>query len=229
MFLPDVEASGNTRTYYGYELGSLGDRMDQLMGVIDGPDIALTPRLTADRMGVEWVLRTGTVADPTLHQAGDDHVFDSRAVRGGVSGLSVSRDATGLAQRSWVSGEGTQESLLMEFADGPALLDAGFPLMESSQARGSVSDRATLTRWARGDLASGARPTMAWVATVRADASPRLGTYRPGDTVRVWVPADHPYLSMLLPEGYHRARILDISGGMGDDVRVTFVPGVEVR
>ena len=235
IVLPDDETAAadadHTRTYYGYDLGRLGDRLDALMGVIDGPDIALVPRLTADRMGVEWVMRAGTEAQPLLSQAGADHVFDSRVPRGGVGGISVSREASGLASRAWVSGEGMERSRVIEFAADAAPLDNGFPLLESVGSHSTVKERSTLQAWASSDLRSSLRPWMSWKFTAQANhpGTPKLGTVRPGDWCKVWIPAGHNYLSLLLPEGFHRARVIQVSGDLSETVNMTLAPTREIR
>jgi len=43
------------------------------------------------------------------------------------------------------------------------------------------------------------------------------------------VPASHPYLSLLLPAGFYRARIVNMAGGLGPDVTLTFAPTMEAR
>ena len=219
----------HTRTFKGFELATTSARIDQLMGVLGGPDVAFEPRLSADRMGIEWVMRTGTEAQPLLTQAGLDHVWDSRVPRGGVSGLSVHRDGGGLASRSWATGGGTDQALLMGRADDPTLVNSGFPLLETTESRSSVSVQSTLDGWAAANLSASARPWMTWSATVRSDMSPLLGSYRTGDFAKVWVPKSHPYLSLLLPEGFHRARIVNFSGDMGLDVKMTFATVMESR
>jgi len=233
IVLPDTETApddeAHTRTYKGFELATVAARVNELMGVINGPDIRFDPRLTADRMGIEWVMRVGTEAQPLLFQAGGDHVWDSRVPRGGVSGLSVHRDAAGLASRAWVTGSGMDAALLMARADDPTLTDGGFPLLEVSESRSSVEVQSTLDNWAAGNLANAGAPWMTWTATVRADMSPLLGSYRTGDFAKVWVPASHPYLSLLLPEGFHRARIMGFSGDMGPNVQITLAPVMESR
>lgn len=243
IVLPDDEAGEHERTYRGYELATVRSRIEQLMGVIDGPDIAFVPRFTEDRLGIEWVMRVG---DPLLTQDGDDHVWDSRVPRSPIGGLSVGRDGSKVATRSWGTGSGMDEALLMA-RRGPAnlgmtdLRDVGFPLTEVSEAHTSVEDQLTLNRWADGNLRAGSRPWQTWSADVIArpkaalpdgtviDAGPQLGQYRPGDWARIWVPKSHPLLGMLLPEGFHRARIMSVSGGMGDHVRLTFAPTMEAR
>ena len=219
----------HTRTYKGHELATVTARLDQLMGVIGGPDIRFDPRLTADRMGIEWEMRTGTEAEPLLYQGGGDHVWDFRVPRGGVSGLSVHRDAGGLASRSWATGSGTDEALLMARADDPTLVDGGFPLLEVSESRPSVEIQSTLDSWAAGNLSAAAAPWMTWSASVRADMSPLLGSYRVGDFAKIWVPKTHPYLSLLLPQGFHRARIMSFAGDMGPNVNLSLAPVMESR
>jgi len=233
IVLPSDETAAadeaHTRTYSGFELATVQARLDQLMGVINGPDIRFDPRLTADRMGIEWEMRTGTEAQPLLFQADADHVFDARVPRGGVSGLSVHRDAGGLASSSWATGSGMDEALLMARSDDTTLTDGGFPLLEITESRSTVDVQSTLDSWASNNLSAAAAPWMTWSATVRADMSPLLGAYRTGDFAKVWVPASHPYLSLLLPQGFHRARIMGFSGDMGPNVNLTLAPVMESR
>lgn len=246
VVLPPDQAGSHDRTYRGFELATVRSRIEQLMDVIDGPDVAFEPRLTADRLGIEWVMRTGTTADPLLHQGGDDHVWDSRVPQSPISGLSVGRDAGRVATRSWATGSGMDEALLMT-RRGPAniglpdLRAAGFPLTEVAESRSTVEHLSTLNAWADANLRAGSRPWQSWTAQVIArpvatlpdgtvvPAGPQLGQYRPGDWARVWVPRSHPLLGLLLPEGFHRARVMEVSGGMGEQVRVTWAPTMEAR
>jgi hypothetical protein len=226
----DDEAGEHERTYKGNEIATVLSRLDQLSGVQDGPDISFDPYLTPDRQGVRWNMRTGTNADPLLHQAGDDHVWDAIVPRGGLSGISVRRDATKVASRAWETGAGIDEALLMAYATDPTLTDRGWPLLESIDQRSTVEEQRTLDAWARGDLAAAARPWQTWSFRARADQSPRLGTYRPGDFSRVWVPKNHPYLGLTLGGGQHyRARIMTVRGNVDEFVDVTCMPTMEAR
>lgn len=232
--LPADVMGSHERTYHGYDFATVEARISEIEGVDGGPDVAFRPRLSDDRLGIEWDLVTGTDADPLLHQAGGDHVFDARAVRGSVGAVSVQRDGTGLAQRSWMTGAGMEDALLVARRE-PSQVGAidlrnnGYPLTETVEARHTVDRQATADSWAASNLRGALRPWQTWTAQVRADGSPRLGTYRPGDWCTVHVRPDHPLLSLLRPDGTWRARILGISGDVGDVVSVRFAPEMEAR
>ncbi|MBN0040252.1 hypothetical protein JN535_08755 [Cellulosimicrobium cellulans] len=214
------------RTYSGFELANLGQRLEELMGVMGGPDIAFRPYLAADRLGIRWRMVTG---DPLLTQSGADWSWDTSAARGSTTGLSISRDATGLASRWWMAGDGVEVEMPIELVASSELTDAGFPLLEQAESRSSVSERATLRSWGEANLAQSSRPWMTWKFSARRDVYPLLGQYQPGDWARVYVPGGHPYLRGLLPEGHYRTRILEISGGLDDWVDITCAPTPEYR
>ncbi len=182
VVLPADVAGISTRTYPGYELAWVGDRLQELTQVDGGPDVSFEPRLTSDGLSVQWVMRTGTDTDPLLHQTGQDWIWDRGAAKGGVTSLSVSIDATGMAQRAWAIGSGTEVDLLVGEADFPDPLDAGYPLLEADASYTSVTDQGTLDAHALSLILYAQRPWATWALAVRADAAPTLGTYRPGDS-----------------------------------------------
>lgn len=226
---PDVDWV-NERTYHGYDLATVRQRLEDLMGVDGGPDIAFDPRLTADRMGVEWVMRVG---DPMLRQAGEDWSWDATLPAGPVVGLGVKRDASRVAQRAYVSGAGMEESLLITRREAkdvgaPDLRDAGFPLMETTGSRSTVERMATLNSWGDAAVRSSLRPWAEWQLRVRTDQHPRVAQVKPGDYARVKV-GRHPLLGMLLPDGYHRARVMSVSGDLSSTATVGLSPVMEAR
>lgn len=226
----------STRTYAGHELSVAGDMLDNLSEVIGGPEIAFEPRLTEDRQGIVWRMRTGTTADPLLHQEGSssvtadaDWIWDSRAPRSGITGLSVKRDAGKVAYRTWATGEGTGESLLIATVQDGQMLAHDYPLLEATSAHGSVLDPVTLDQHATANLIARMRPWTTWSMSVRAAAAPRLGLYRPGDWAKVWVPKDHPYLGRYLAQGFHRTRIVKMAGDLGPTVKLDLAPTMDAR
>lgn len=229
IVLPADEPGTNLRTYYGYELAWIADRLKQLREVMGGPDMAFEPRLSADRLGIEWVMRHGSTADPLLHQAGDDWVWDARVPQSAVTGLSVARDGAGMAMRSWATGSGQQTALLMAMQENLDRLDDGYPLLETDSAHSSVETLSVLGAHAQAGLEAAARPWQTWSFSARPDVDPKLGAYRPGDWAKVWVPEDHLYLSSLLGEGFYRTRILGFSGGLTGSVKHTHAPMMEAR
>lgn len=229
VVLPADEAGTHERTFHGFELGKVWQRVEQIMAVESGPDVRFTPRFQGDLKGVEWVLEAGSNAAPMLTQTGDPWVFDAQAVRGQVAGMSVQRDPSGMASRAFVTGEGMETSLLVERATNPTLTGQGFPALDAVEARSTVSQRPTLASYAAATVRRNARPYVTWGLSVKADQYPRLGQYRSGDFARVWTPRDDPYLSAILPAGQHTARIVRVTGDLSPFARVDFAPVLESR
>lgn len=210
VVLPPDEAGTAERTYPGADMAMVGQRMDELSQVQGGPEIAFDPVLTADRLGVEWVMRTGTTADPELHQDGLDWILDASAPRGPVAGFTVTEDASSVATRAFAKGAGSDEaSLISRPATRSDLLAAGYPLLESARSYSSVIEQSTTDAHARADLAGNDRPWSTWGLKIATDA--RLGQYRPGDWWQVRV-GEHVYLE----RGSYRARCASIKGAFGD-------------
>lgn len=232
--LPDDEVCAgdeqHTRVYQGYDLATVRERITQLMQVEGGPDIAFEPHFTADRKGIRWSMRTGTDAQPLLTQPSGEWVWDDRVPQSSVSGISVVRDASDMVSRAWAIGAGSETALMMTRRDEPTLTAIGFPMVEGKESHSDVTIATTLDRWAESMLSAQGRPRQTWTMTVRADAEPKLGAYRPGDWAKVWVSrTKNPLLGLLLEAGFYRTRILNISGDMGNWVDVTMMPVLELR
>jgi len=217
-----VDDDDHRRTYKGSELGVVNDRLNQLSSVLGGPDIAFEPRFTSDRLGIEWVMRVGTEADPMLHQAGADRVWDLRVPRTSVKGLAASRDGSGVAMRSWVTGNGQDAALLIAMKPSSTLLDANFPLLEVAESRSTVESQATADGWAAGNLAASARPML----TISLSTNAPVGSLRPGDFGLIYPPKDH-YLSLLRPDAPYRVRVASMSGGLDAWTDLKFVAALD--
>ncbi|MHB1063525.1 MAG: hypothetical protein ACYC1Z_03365 [Georgenia sp.] len=226
VVFPADETGIHERTYPGYEVAQVGQRLSQLVEVEGGPDLAFEPRLTSDRQAVEWVMRTGTAADPLLHQTGADHQWDTSAVRGSVGNVTASVDGTARVNRALTIGDGFETATLIGVATDTAQLDRGYPLLESVVNRSTVLKQSTLDAHSRASVDQGSVPWTTWKLRVAADEDPRLGEYRPGDWAAIEIPEDHVYLR----GGSYRARLGKVSGDADDEfVDLALLPTKEHR
>lgn len=196
IVLPADEADANVdhqRNYLGADFKEVGEAIDDLAGVIGGPESNFAPRLTSDRLGVEWVLQTGTVADPLIHSNNVTR-WHVTAAASPVSDLTVSIDATDMGSNSWAVGGRQDDTVLVSRAVDDSLINAGYPLMEVlDSSHTSVSVQSTLDGYASGNLAFAKAPTSLWSFKVRANpvdrsgvrAGPQVGEYDVGDFVQL--------------------------------------------
>lgn len=219
---------GRTRTYQGYDVAPLGQRLNELSAVLGGPEVMFEPRINpADPRYLQWVMRAGTPTQPELTQTGDDWVFDATAPLSPVSDIDYADDATTMATRWWEVGSGSQTGILLAQADSTTLTAAGYPLLEGvSRNHTTDGNQADLDAYAAQSLTENNRPAAVWKLRVRADgganldptvtAGPRLDEYRPGDYVQIRTKGD-PFL----PDGTRRSRILQIDGDAGFEATLT--------
>lgn len=226
--LPPDESGTHEREFKGNELATIGSRLDQLMGVQGGPDIALEPYFADAGTAVRWRMRTGTTADPLLHQAGDDHVWDASVPRSPLKGIRVTVDASNVTSQQWEAGSGIDTAALIERAVDTTLVDHGFPFLEGVERRTTVEERSTLQSWAAGDLAGRLRPTQTWTFDIEESA---LNGARCGDWVQLKPPTSNTYLRLrgLAMDRPQRTRIVALRGGLGKFVTVTCMPTMEAR
>lgn len=204
-------AGDRTETFYGWQLPNLGEQLRQLTTRENGPDIRFAPRYTADRLSIQWVMDTGTEAAPQLAQVGDDWYFDATVAKSPVVNIHTDEDATVMGMRAWVTGNGSEEDMLMAVAYDPTLVDAGWPLLEVDEARSTTELLPTLQGHAQNFLSRSARPIEVWNVVVRPEAAAQVLA---GDYCRVVVGEKHPWL----PTGEAFMRVKQKSGGLTGDV-----------
>ena len=203
----DDEVGPYERTYLGATLKNVGEALTDFVDLANGIDIRFMPRLTSDRLGVEWVLQTGTLAQPELRSS-IVHRWDYTAARPSIRNLSEVEDATTMAGLAWLtSGRQDGTALAVQSSDG-VLSAAGYPLLEIADASHSdVSLEATLQNYADNAILLGRAPVSAWSFEAKASGTPRAGQYLPGDLARIVI-ADDSWL----PDGEHLREIASISG-----------------
>lgn len=221
IVLPDSVAGTHTENYNGYDLGWIGDRLRQLTARQNGPDMRFRPRFKdADPTFVEWIMETGSEAQPLLQQTGPDWLWDTSVMKSGTVKLGVKRDGTRLAARAWVPGNGQERNMLLAWQTDTELVEAGFPWTEVDTASKQIEDAATLQGYADRLMSDSRAPWDQWTLSVRADVAPRLDQYFPGDWAKIIVGSGHP----IIPPGEYRVRILAVDGDHSEIVKLTVAP-----
>jgi hypothetical protein len=181
----DDRAGTHERSFEGPEFKNLGDVLRQLQDVDGGPDVRFLPRFTDDRLSIEWLLQTGTEADPLL-SGGSLHRWDASVHGSAVSNLQIRDDASALASLGWASGGKSADTSLVSRAYDPNLVDQGYPLFEElDSGHSTVSVQATLDAHAANVVGYGSAPTEVWSFDVEANSQPFLGAYFEGDFCEV--------------------------------------------
>ena len=205
-------AGTNVRTYLAEALKTTSSALEDLTGVIGGPDVAFDPYLSADGLSVRWRLRTGNTE---IRQSGGDWVWDLTGPQPNAANLSMTRDATTLATTAYEVGAGadtasdgttsTSTTVAAKRHDG-TLLAQPFPRLELGESRSDVSVPATLQGYADAAVAAGRFFTDTYTFDARTAAQPPLSQIHVGDYGQVNV-AGHPILgSQRIP-----VRIMSIS------------------
>jgi hypothetical protein len=223
IVLPDViEAGAHERHYKGYELPYVGALLTKLTQVEDGPDIRFQPRFNgADPTRIEWVMTHGSTASPLLYQSGADWTWDATVEESGVSDIGMKEDGSGMADRVWQPGTGSELDMKLATAQDITLIQtAEYPWTEADAASKDVEDLGVLQTHANAGIAAARRPIETWDLTVRADTSPQLGGYLPGDFAQIHVPQGNP----MIDPGVRRVRIMAIDGDNTSTVQLTPAP-----
>jgi hypothetical protein len=193
----------------------------------DKPVLEAMRELAQSDPGFEWVddiLDDGSTSNPTkLIRLGGPTIGSS----GGTAGLMFEYPGN-ILDYSWAKagknspnvlyaiGAGEGAATLVADATDAAELGIGYPRLEVSTGSDhkEVVTKATLTRYARADLAALGRSRLAPTFTVRTDVAPFPGDYGAGDLIRC-----------RLTSGYHRQQP-DGSPGYDGYFRIT---GVRVK
>lgn len=218
--VPAEIAGSNVRNYRGADLASVGQRLRELTQVEDGPDIRFMPRLSDDRLGVEWDLLIGTPSEPLL-SSDFEAVFNVGLPGDSVSDLRIRVDGSSVAGQVFATGGRSSDEALVAVATGTTLAAAGFPLLEKvDSSRSTITDVTTLQGFANELVLAGERPVELWSFTHDLAYPPALTGFSTGDYAKVRVHDD-----FYAERGEYRMRILSRSGDIeGRKVKLTFQP-----
>lgn len=213
IILPADITGTAERTFPGYDLAYVGERLAQLTQVIDGPEIEFRPEYTdSTRTAVQWRMRIG---NPRLGDLGLPHAWDYGAA---LSHVDDDGDGSNQQFETWVRGNGMERVLLTGHYADTSLTAAGWPKLESVDGNHtSATEQATLDGWAQADVQTYRRGITKWSGRVRIDGtdgrdnqtgSPSLDNVSAGDNAFFQL-ANHRWL----PDGVYGQRILSVSSG----------------
>lgn len=195
-------AGTETMTYYGYDLASAGQRLQELSQGDGGPDVFFQPYFATASM-IRWLALIGT---PTIGNVGLPLLFDHGSNL--MSALSTS-DGSAMATDSYVKGNGTSTTIRWAYANDVSLITQGWPLLDKVDNNHSdEASQTVLDGYAMADQLLNGRTVETWDVTVRADGRHPLGSYGPGVTVGYNF-TTHPWI---LPGRYDQ-RLLGLSSG----------------
>lgn len=202
--LPADEAGVNERAYLFSSMKAIGSALSDLTNVENGPDFAFEARRGAG-LGLRYLMRHGSAATPRIgSDAGSWHLGEGSP----VTGLKVKDAIAGGISAGWMTaGKQSGTALLSRVLNG-APIAAGYPPLDIVDTTHSdVSVQATLNAYNAENVAGAQTATRSLSFSVRADATPALGAYRPGDTMTLDIPDGHPWFTTAIP-----IRITSISG-----------------
>ncbi len=208
----DDKPGDHERTYKGAELPVIGQMLQNLTEVENGPDIAFVPERTPDGLGVRWRYVSG---DPRISSI-RAHIIDGSVPGAAIDELTVSESASEMGALGWCSAGRSGDEAIIERAFNQESLAAGFPLMERvDSSRSSVSVAATALGYAVELARTGSKPRSAWSVSLHTggDGEPRYTDYSVGDFVYFKIAGD-PFI----PDEKYKRRIVNMSGSAADPV-----------
>lgn len=219
VFQADELGGTYEKHFLGANLTKLGEGLRNFTQLVNGVDIDFLPQRTADRLGVQWLLRTGTIAAPEIHGA-TVQVWDYSVPHPSIRNLVTKDDAARMTMQAWTTGGKQDGAAVVERARNAGLLDAGYPLLESvDSSHADVSVPATLQMYSQLAVRLGRAPEEQWTFEVDATKSPRVGSYWPGDYTDLRIANDPWITTSRVP---YRKEVAAIAGDQdGKWIKVT--------
>lgn len=212
--LPADEVGTRTQTYPFASMKSIGSALDDLSKQENGPDFAFDAARASNGLGLTYVMRHGSEANPRI---GTDIGVWSLGPGSPITGLKIDDAIAAGASASWMTAGKQAGAALISRRLNAAMIAAGYPPLDVvDTSHNDVSVQATLDSYNAELIRDAATTTRDLSFTVRADATPSIGQYRPGDTATLDPQDGHPWISKPIP-----IRITSISGDeTGLDVKI---------
>lgn len=206
----------HTRNYQGFNLTNIGidHLLQDLTNVRLGPDIMFRPRmLDASRFTLDmW---TGSENQPRIPQS-RVLVWDTTSQEGDVTGLEIVSTGSYMTNRVYYAGSGTDQGTKTTMVQDLSDIPSGFPLLETAYSDGSTDNVTVLNSLAQSKLDVNKGVLREITFTVRADGVNRIGTFWPGDLVKIYTKG-----WVTLSDGEHDCRLLTMTGDSSQNLRLS--------
>lgn len=191
--LPVAQAGTALESWPFPNLTRVGKALSDLTNRENGPDFAFDLFRSSDGMTVECVMRHGSTGTPRI--GAYVGIWPLAGTESPISNFKVKDNAADLGTASWSVGGKQDDKVKMSRALSDDLIDSGYPPLDfTDTSHNDVTVQDTLDDYTRANADYAHGPVRSLSFDVRGDASPRLGEYRPGDTVVIDVGDDHAYL-----------------------------------
>lgn len=189
--LPPDEIGTRSQTWTLASMKSIGSALDDLSKQERGPDYAFDAQRGPDGLSLRYIMRHGSEATPRL---GADVGVWSLGPMSPITGLTIEDAVAAGASAAWMTAGKQAGAALISRARNATMIAAGYPPFDIvDTSRSDVSVQATLNSYNAANIADAAKTIKDLSFSVRADASPGLGAYRPGDRVVLDPPDGHPW------------------------------------
>lgn len=204
------------RTYQSFNVHNLfcDDVLTKLSNVTDGPDIMFRPRMINDGR-LTFDLWTGTETQPRIRQS-YTQVWDTTAIEGNVTDMSIIETGTYQASRVYATGAGQDQGTLIEVRTDESTFGRGYPLLERTFNSGDSESKTVVGNHAMANLRANKSSLTEIQMTVRGDQEIPFGRFWPGDLCHVYV---KDWVG--LPDGLTQMRILSMTGDHTNNVKLS--------
>ncbi|WP_136043216.1 MULTISPECIES: hypothetical protein [unclassified Microbacterium] len=191
-----------TRTYYGYNVETVGDVLADLLA--EGLDIYFRPRWSGGQ--ADWLFQAASD-----WSSGAVREFVVSAKNSPVTGFSETSDAARVTNNARYIGEGSEVDMLVRSERNVA---SPYPLLDRVTNTKHISNVAQLSSLSAQDLVSYGSPTVQWDFSVSADTPVDVG-----DTARLHFDGD-PWVI----DGWYNRRVVKVSGDQSDQKKISVQP-----
>lgn len=211
IVLPADVAGDHVKTYPTANFGTVGQRLRDLANLQFGPEIRFDPQFTAQRSGLQFLLRVG---DPELTPA-QPLRWNGASKKSQIKDIEVYDDGRMIAGLGWGMGGRQLDKTVVVKVEDPWLVEHGYPLLEAlNRDHTTASEVATLQSYVSEQLLRARRSTETLQLRIRRN-HPEVGSYLEGAHVNLKL-AGHWYL----PDGTYEMKVTSLSGDHSDWVKV---------